>query len=110
MRRFGPVLVVVFSALVALRFLVVDEGASAAAVHYATSAQPSARWVVTRQTLEPWASDVSRGTFRVTGGGGPAWVVELTAPGDESWHHFSAVVVISAVTGEQQAGSVVASN
>jgi hypothetical protein len=109
-RRFWFVLAVVFSALVALGLYVVDNGASAVAIHYAASTQPSAGSTVTRQTFEPWSNDVSRGTFRVTGGSGPAWVVELTAPGDESWHHYSAVVVISAVTGEQEAGSVVASN
>jgi hypothetical protein len=40
------------------------------ALREASSAQPQAHWSIVRRTFELWASDVSRGNFRTTGGQG----------------------------------------
>lgn len=76
-------------------------------------APPIRGWVVTSAQLEPDGRRVTdsgghvisttSGTFcflRPACGGGPVWEVELTAPGDASWPHYSATVVIDATTGK----------
>ena len=93
-----------------VEFINNDRGADAVALHEVNSVQPQAHWSIIRRTFEPWASDVSRGSFRTTGGAGPAWVLELSAPSDSKWMNYSAVVVVSAVSGRVSAASVGASN
>lgn len=88
----------------------IDRTASATAIHYASSVLPNAHWKVVRQTFEPWASNVQRGSFRSTGGTGPAWVVELSAPADSAWRGYSSVVVINALTGSTQSADALAGN
>jgi len=88
----------------------VEQTAGSTAVRYASSVFPEAHWTVVRQTFEPWASDVQRGTYRATGGVGPAWVVELSAPADSTWRSYSSVVVINALTGVTQSADALGSN
>ncbi len=88
----------------------IDRSAGATATHYASSVFPNAHWTVVRQTFEPWSSDVQRGSFRATGGMGPAWVVELSAPADSTWKGYNSVVVINALTGVTQSASAGGSN
>jgi hypothetical protein len=87
-----------------------DRGADAVALHETSSVQPRAHWSITRRTFEPWASVISRGSVRMTSGSGPAWVLELSAPGDSKYQSYNAVVVVSAITGGMSAASVLASN
>lgn len=79
-------------------------GRDAVAVAAATRQVP-ARWVVRSATFSPWASDVRSGGYRFRGGAGPAWVIELAAPGDRRWHRYTALVVVDAITGEVQTAS-----
>jgi hypothetical protein len=88
----------------------VDRTADATALQYAASVQPQAHWTVVRHTFEPWANRVTRGEMQTTGGAGPAWVVELSAPPDSRWKSYSGMVVINAVIGMMWSGSVLASN
>jgi hypothetical protein len=85
-----------------------DLGADGTALRAARSAQPQAGWSITKRTFEPWADVVSRGTVRFTGGSGPAWVLQLSAPSDSQWANYSAVVVVNAVTGSVAGASVLA--
>lgn len=94
----------------ALALINTHEKAVGTALHEAQSVQPRAHWSVMRESLEPWANDVDRGGVRLSDGTGPAWVVELSAPGDSTWTHYSAVVVINAVTGRISGASVLGSN
>jgi hypothetical protein len=87
----------------------VDRSASGTALRWAISYQPQARWSVVRQSLEPWASDVKRGTFRRSGGAWPAWVIELSAPSDSKFATYSAVITLNAITGQVFGASVLAS-
>lgn len=80
----------------------IDRTAGATAMRYASSIFPNAHWTVVSQTFEPWSNDVRRGSFRATGGMGPAWVVELSAPADATWKGYDSVVVINALTGFMQ--------
>ena len=93
-----------------LQLIGVDRNAGTAALTEARSFQPQGHWSVVRQSFEPWANDVRRGPYRYTGGGGPAWVIELTAPSDATWRNYTAVVVVSAVDGGVSGASVLASN
>jgi len=88
----------------------VEQTAGSTAKRYASSVFPNAHWTVVRQTFEPWSSDVRRGSYRVTGGIGPAWVVELSAPADSSWRSYASVVVINALTGVTQSADALGSN
>lgn len=88
----------------------VGRTAGATALQYSSSVFPNAQWTVVRQTLEPWSSDIQRGNLRATGGIGPAWVVELSAPADSTWKGYDSVVVINALTGTMRAGGVGGSN
>jgi hypothetical protein len=94
----------------AVEFINNDRGADGVALHEVNSVQPQAHWSIIRRSFEPWASDVSRGSFRTTGGAGPGWVLELSAPGDSEYANYSAVVVVSAVNGRMSAAGVGASN
>jgi hypothetical protein len=89
---------------------VVGSGADQKALSQAAMYQPQAHWSVARTSLEPWASNVVRGQARCSGGFGPAWVVELTAPGDSRWKNYEAMVVINALTGSVVNVDVLASN
>jgi hypothetical protein len=84
---------------VAVGFINNDRGADAVALHEVNSVRPQAHWSIIRRSFEPWASVVSRGSYRMTGGSGPAWVLELSAPGDSKFNNYSAVVVVSAISG-----------
>ena len=109
-RRFlGGIIAVALVAGAAVQFVSSDRGADAVALHEANSVQPQANWSIIRRSFEPWASVVSRGSFRTTGGSGPAWVLELSAPGDSRFNSYSAVVVVSAVSGRMSAAGVGAS-
>ena len=101
-----------FALLTGSSLAVVDthQDADATALHAAQAVQPQAHWTVLRESLQPWANDVSRRDVRFTGGAGPAWVVELVAPGDSTWANYSAVVVINAFTGKISGASVLATN
>ena len=46
----------------------------------------------------------------MTGGSGPAWVLELSAPGDSKFSNYSAVVVVSVLSGSMSAASVLATS
>lgn len=48
--------------------------------------------------------------MQTTGGAGPAWVIELSAPPDSKWKSYTGMVVINAVTGKMWSGDVLASN
>jgi hypothetical protein len=87
----------------------VDRSASAIALSWASSYQPQAQWSVVRQSFEPWAGDVERGTVRQTGGAWPAWVIELNAPSDSKFARYSAVITLNAITGQVSGASVLAS-
>lgn len=95
---------------VAVGFMNSDRGADAVALHEVNSVQPQAHWSIVRRSFELWASVVSRGSYRMTGGSGPAWVLELSAPGDSKFNNYSAVVVVSAVSGSMSATSVLATS
>jgi hypothetical protein len=95
---------------VAVEFMNNDRGADAVALHEVNSVQPHAHWSIVRRSFEPWASVVSRGTYRMTGGSGPAWVLELSAPGDSKFSNYSAVVVVSVLSGSMSAASVLATS
>jgi hypothetical protein len=88
----------------------IERNADATAIHFAASYQPQAHWRVVGHTFEPWANSVARGNYRFSGGKGPAWVIELTAPSDSKWNTYNAVVVINAATGAIDAGDALASN
>ena len=90
--------------------VVSDQRANDIALAQARSAQPQALWQVTRKSFVPWASDIQSGAVRVTGGSGPAWVVELSAPGDSAWKHYTALVVVSAVDARVSAAQAAGSN
>lgn len=106
----GALVIVALLVAQAIMSINIDRTAGATAIHYGASVLPNAHWKVVRQTFEPWASDVQRGGFRSTGGMGPAWVVELSAPADSTWKGYSSVVVINALTGATQSASAGASN
>jgi hypothetical protein len=110
LRFLGGIVALVLMAGLGLDLANNDRGADAVALHETSSAQPGAHWSITRRTFEPWASAVSRGSVRMTGGSGPAWVLELSAPGDSKFQNYNAVVVVSAITGSMSAASVLASN
>jgi hypothetical protein len=95
---------------VAVGFINNDRGADTVALHEVNSVRPQAHWSIIRRSFEPWASVVSRGSYRMTGGSGPAWVLELSAPGDSKFNNYSAVVVVSAISGSMSAASVLASS
>lgn len=82
-----------------------QQTAGSTAKQYASSVFPNAHWTVVRQTFEPWSGDVRRANFRATGGIGPAWVVELSAPADQTWQRYQSVVVVSALTGMTESGA-----
>jgi len=104
------ILVVGAAAALALGPVNADDTADATALSFAISHQPQAHWHVAQRTFEPWASNVVRGSYRVTGFSGPAWVVELNAPADAIWKRYTSVVVISAATGTIMAGDVLETN
>src|SRR5260370_27853595 len=104
------ILVVGAAAALALGPVNADNTADATALSFAMSRQPQANWHVGQRTFEPWASDVARFSYRVSGLSGPAWIVELNAPSDSSWKGYSSVVVISAATGAIMAGDVLTTN
>jgi hypothetical protein len=108
-RVLGILILASFLAL-AVDSINVDRTADATALQYAASVQPQAHWTVVRHTFEPWANRVTRGEMQTTGGAGPAWVVELSAPPDSRWKSYSGMVVINAVIGMMWSGSVLASN
>ena len=113
MRRLAAGLVVVALALaLAVTFETSRTESTAAntAVAQAMSAQPQARWFVDHQTFELWANDVARGSMRLSGGSGPAWIVELAAPADSTWSTYRAVVIVNALTGAVSGSEVVAAN
>ena len=103
-------LVIALLAVASVDAVVSDQRANDIALAQARSAQPQARWQVTRKSFVPWASDIQSGAMRVTGGSGPAWVVELSAPGDSTWKHYTALVVVSAVGASVSAGQASSSN
>jgi len=107
---FGGLVALAFIAGLGIEFVNNDRGADAVALREASSAQPQAHWSIVRRTFELWASDVSRGNFRTTGGSGPAWVLELTAPGDSRGSSYRAVVVVSAISGKMSAAGVGGNN
>jgi hypothetical protein len=94
----------------AVAFINNDRGADAVALHKVNLVQPQAHWSIIRRSFEPWASVVSRGSYRLTGGSGPAWVLELSAPGDSKFNNYGALVVVSAVNGSVSAASVLATS
>ncbi len=103
----------VLSAIVvvlALEVGMVASGVDHQALSQAAVYQPQAHWKVTDTSLEPWANDIVRGPARYSGGSGPAWVVELAAPGDDRYLHYTGLVVISAITGRVVNVNVLASN
>jgi hypothetical protein len=110
MRILVAVLVVGAAAAVALGPVNADNTADATALSFAISHQPQAHWHVAQRTFEPWASNVVRGSYRVNGLSGPAWVVELNAPADAGWKSYTSVVVINAATGAIMAGDVLTTN
>jgi hypothetical protein len=110
MRILVATLVVGLAAALALGPVNADKTADATALNFAISRQPQAHWHVAKRTFEPWASNVVRGSYRVSGLSGPAWVVELNAPGDASWQTYQSVVVVSAATGAIMAGDVLGTN
>jgi len=103
-------LVVAAAAALALGTVNADKTADATALGFAISRQPEVHWHVAQRTFEPWASNVVRGSYRVNGLSGPAWVVELNAPADASWKSYTSVVVINATTGAIMAGDVLETN
>ena len=74
------------------------------------SDQPQAQWTLVKKSFVLSSSDVEYGTMRIRGGHGPAWVVELSAPGDQRWNHYIAVVEIDPFDGRVSAASVSAYN
>ena len=107
-RRVAGIVVLALVAGLGIDFIYQEQRADAVALHEANSAQPQVHWSVTQRSFEPWASLVSRGTVRFTGGSGPAWVVELSAPGDSKFDGYRSVVVVNALTGGMSAASVLA--
>jgi hypothetical protein len=104
---------VVVSAIVvvlALEVGMVASGVDHNAVSQAAVYQPQAHWRVIDRSLEPWANDIVRGQARYSGGSGPAWVVELAAPGDSRYLRYSGMVVINAITGKVENINVLASS
>lgn len=110
MGRLAAVLVVVLFAALAVNSINIDRTADATALRYAASVQPQAHWTVVRHTFEPWTNRVTKGNLQTTGGVGPAWVIELSAPPDSRWKSYTGVVVINAVIGDMWSGSLSASN
>ena len=112
MRR--PVIVALVALAVAiglsLDFVASNRSADGSAMSEAAAHQPQAHWSVVRRTFDPWANDVTSGQMRFTGGAWPAWVIELTAPGDVKWKSYSAVVVVNAFSGAVSGASVSATN
>ena len=107
--------VVFLGAVVVVVCLGIDGGVNAVrlddlALAQVRSGQPQAHWNVTHKWFVAWSSDIETGTMRFTGGSGPAWVVELSAPADRKWRHYTAVVVIDPFFGHVSAASVAASN
>jgi hypothetical protein len=105
-RLFAGIVVLALVACLGIDFIYQAQRADAVALHEANSVQPQVHWSVTQRSFEPWASVVSRGNVRLTGGSGPAWVVELSAPGDSRFDGYRSVVVVSAVTGGMSSASV----
>lgn len=110
MRILVASLVVAAAASLALGPVNADRTADVTALNFATSHQPQVRWHVAQRTFEPWASNVVRGSYRLSGFSGPAWVVELNAPADASWKSYTSVVIINAATGAIMAGDVLETN
>ncbi len=108
-RLLGVLIVALFLAL-AVDSINVNRTADATALQYAHSVQPQAHWTVVRHTFEPWANRVTRGNLQTTGGAGPAWVIELSAPPDSKGKSYTGMVVINAVIGDMWSGSVLVSN
>ena len=71
----------------------------------AVSREMPAQWTIRHVAFSLWASDVRSSGFRFIGGAGPAWVIELAAPGDSRWQRYSGFVVVDAVTGDVHAAS-----
>lgn len=92
-----------------LDFVATNRSADGSAISEAATYQPQAHWSIVRRTFDPWSNDVTSGQTRLTGGAWPAWVIELTAPGD-SRKGYSAVVVVNAFTGAASGVSVSATD
>ncbi len=102
----GAVAALIIGAL--LNSAYVERHVDSTALSFAASHQPQAKWTVVGHTFDPWANSVIRGNHRFSGGIGPAWVIELTAPWDSKWTNYSSVVVVNAATGGIDAGDVLA--
>jgi hypothetical protein len=109
-RIFLATLAVAAAVALALGPVNADRTAGATAVAFATSRLPQAHWYVAHRTFEPWASNVVRGSYRVSGLSAPAWVIELNAPADASWKGYTSVVIINAGTGAIMAGDALVTN
>jgi hypothetical protein len=110
MRRVLAVLVLALFLGLVVDAINVDRTADATALQYAASVEPQAHWTVVRHTFEPWANRVTRGNLQTTGGFGPTWVIELSAPPDSRWKSYSGMVMINAIVGNMWSGNVLASN
>src|SRR5260370_2421941 len=98
MRILVAILVVGAASALALGPVNADDTADATAHSFAISHQPQAHWHVAQRTFEPWASNVVRGTYRLTGLSGPPWVVELNAPPDATWKRHPSALFLSSPT------------
>jgi hypothetical protein len=71
---------------------------------------PAPKWSVAKRVFVPWASDIRARSLRFTGGSGPAWAIEVTAPPDSRWRRYSGLIVIDAWSGRVVGASVAGSN